>query len=70
MKPDDTEKVDGKSDLLTIEQAAKLLHVHSNTLRRWSNSGKLKAVRINSRGDRRFRLQDIQQYLLFIAKLK
>ncbi len=63
MMPDnpwDTNKTGG---LLTLEQAAKVLHVHCNTLRRWSDSGKIRTLRINERGDRRFRMQDIEEYL-------
>jgi excisionase family DNA binding protein len=50
-------------EMLTIRQVARLLHVHPNTLRRWSNEGKLKAYRITSRGDRRFRRQDVARFL-------
>jgi excisionase family DNA binding protein len=46
-------------DMLTIREVARLLHVHPNTLRRWSDDGRLKAYRITSRGDRRFRQQDV-----------
>ncbi len=45
--------------MLTIREVSRLLHVHPNTLRRWSDEGKLKAYRITSRGDRRFRQQDV-----------
>jgi excisionase family DNA binding protein len=38
--------------LLTIRQAAGILNVHIETLRRWDKSGKLKATCINERGDR------------------
>lgn len=46
--------------LLTIRQAADILNVHVETLRRWDKSGKLKATRINDRGDRRYDPQDIE----------
>ncbi len=46
-------------NMLTIREVSKLLHVHPNTLRRWSDDGKLKAYRITTRGDRRFRQQDV-----------
>jgi excisionase family DNA binding protein len=46
-------------DMLTIREVSRLLHVHPNTLRRWSDDGRLKAYRITSRGDRRFRQQDV-----------
>jgi excisionase family DNA binding protein len=47
------------SPLLTLSEASKLLHVHENTLRRWSSRGIVRAYRIGSRGDRRFRKSDI-----------
>ena len=49
--------------LLTIRQAAEILNVHVETLRRWDKSGKLKATRINERGDRRYNPRDIQVVL-------
>ena len=49
--------------LLTIAEAAKLLNVHVNTVRRWSNKGILKTYRLGSRGDRRLRQGDIDKLL-------
>ena len=46
--------------LLTIRQAAEVLNVHVETLRRWDKSGKLKAIRVNERGDRRYDPKDIE----------
>ena len=57
----------GRNDIdsmLTISEVAQLLNVHINTVRRWSNEGTLKAYRIGSRGDRRFRQEDIASFLL------
>jgi excisionase family DNA binding protein len=51
------------SDMLTIREVARLFHVHPNTLRRWSNNGRIKAYRINLRGDRRFKREEIAQFL-------
>ena len=45
--------------MLTINEVAQVLHVHSNTLRRWTDQGILKAYRIGPRGDRRFRAEDV-----------
>lgn len=45
--------------LLTIRQAAEILNVHIETLRRWDKSGKLKAIRVNDRGDRRYKPEDL-----------
>jgi excisionase family DNA binding protein len=49
--------------LLTISQAAEILNVHPETLRRWDKSGKLKAIRVNERGDRRYDPEDIKTIL-------
>lgn len=43
-----------KIKLLRIKQAAELLGVAPLTLRRWDESGRLKAVRVGSRNDRRY----------------
>ncbi len=50
-------------NLLTIREVAQLLHVHPNTLRRWSDTGIIRAYRITQRGDRRFTRQDVERYL-------
>jgi excisionase family DNA binding protein len=47
--------------LLTIRQAAEVLNVHVETLRRWDKAGKLKAIRVNERGDRRYNPEDIER---------
>jgi len=51
------------SDMLTVREVARLLHVHPNTLRRWSNKGRIRAYRITPRGDRRFKREDIVRFL-------
>ena len=53
--------------MLTVRDVAKILHVHPNTVRRWSDRGMLRATRIGRRGDRRFREDDVHR---FLAKLK
>ena len=50
-------------DMLTVREVARLLHVHPNTLRRWSNNGRIKAYCITPRGDRRFKRDDIARFL-------
>ena len=47
------------SEMLTLRQASQLIHVHPNTLRRWGDEGLIKAYRIGSRRDRRFKREDI-----------
>lgn len=49
--------------LLTIRQAAEILNVHVETLRRWDKSGKLKAIRVNERGDRRYKPEDLARLI-------
>ncbi|HEY6058782.1 MAG TPA: helix-turn-helix domain-containing protein, partial [Candidatus Limnocylindrales bacterium] len=48
---------------LTVTKAARLLGVHPNTVRSWSDQGRLRFYRINPRGDRRYRLGDLQRFL-------
>jgi excisionase family DNA binding protein len=50
--------------MLTTSEVARKLNLHVNTIRRWSNQGILKAYRIGSRGDRRFKKQDIDELIL------
>ena len=54
---------EGIDPMLTTSEVARLLNVHINTVRRWSNQGVLKAYRIGSRGDRRFRQEDVSTFL-------
>ncbi|MCL4306245.1 helix-turn-helix domain-containing protein [bacterium] len=49
--------------LLTIQQAADLLGVSKNTIRRWCRNGLLECIRINSRGDRRFTRESLHAVL-------
>lgn len=49
--------------LLTIRQAAEVLNVQVETLRRWDKSGKLKAIRVNDRGDRRYKPEDLEKLI-------
>jgi DNA-binding transcriptional MerR regulator len=50
-------------NMLTISEVSRLLHVHPNTLRRWSDQGLIKSYCITPRGDRRFMPRDIDQVL-------
>jgi excisionase family DNA binding protein len=54
---------DNMSEMLTVQEVARLLHVHPNTLRRWNNKGRIRAYRINPRGDRRFKREEITRFL-------
>lgn len=46
-------------DLLTVSEVATLLRVSTLTIKRWGKRGKLPAIRINSRGDRRYKKESV-----------
>jgi excisionase family DNA binding protein len=54
-------------DLLTVREVADLLRVSPLTIKRWGKRGKLPAIRINSRGDRRYKKEAVL-YLLGIQQ--
>jgi excisionase family DNA binding protein len=56
MGPKNTNQVE---PMYTTSEVAKMLNIHINTVRRWSNQGILKSYRIGSRGDRRFLKKDV-----------
>jgi excisionase family DNA binding protein len=49
--------------MLTVKDVARILNIHVNTARRWSDQGIIKSYRITRRGDRRFRQEDITHFL-------
>ena len=57
------EVVGVKGKLLKVNEVSDILHVHPNTLRKWSNQGRIGTFRIGSRGDRRFREEDISRFV-------
>ena len=64
LTPPPTKKVNGVSidnmpDLLTVGEVADLLRVSKLTIKRWGKRGKLPAIRINARGDRRYRKEAV-----------
>ena len=50
-------------EMLTTTEVAKLLHVHPNTVRQWTNKGLLPTYRLGSRRDRRFKWEDVEGFL-------
>ena len=48
---------------LTVARAARVLGVHPNTVRAWSDAGRLRYYRINPRGDRRYRIGDLNRFM-------
>lgn len=49
--------------MLTTSGVAQFLGVHPNTVRHWTKRGILKSYRIGPRGDRRFRREDVDDFL-------
>ena len=56
-------KLTALPDILTLQQACDILNCHPNTLRKWDNSGLLKAIRFGTRRDRRYNKEDILKLL-------
>ena len=52
-------KLEELPDLLTVREVAELLRVSPLTIKRWGKRGKLPAIRINSRGDRRYKKEAV-----------
>ena len=52
------------STMLTTADVARILNVHTSTVRRWSEQGKLKSYRSGPRGERRFRREDVAVFYL------
>ena len=50
--------------LMTVKDVSRVLNVHINTVRHWSNKGILKSYRIHNRGDRGFRRGDVIRFLI------
>ncbi len=61
-----TVSIDNLPDLLTVREVAQILRVSPLTIKRWGKRGKLPAIRINSRGDRRYKKEAVL-WLLGIA---
>ena len=49
--------------LLSTREVAKILGVHINTVRRWSDSHLIDCYRLGPRKDRRFSKDDISKFL-------
>jgi excisionase family DNA binding protein len=48
-----------QTKLISLREAARLLDVNPQTLRRWDKAKRLVAVRVGSRNDRKYKLSDI-----------
>jgi excisionase family DNA binding protein len=52
---------------LSVQKAASFLDVSANTIRRWAQLGKLKGVKIGSRGDWRFTKNNLLQMVIKVT---
>ena len=59
--PDIAQKLslDNLPDLLTVKEVANIFRVSVLTIKRWGKRGKLVPLRINSRGDRRYKKEAV-----------
>jgi excisionase family DNA binding protein len=53
------------NSMLSVSDVSRMLNIHINTVRRWSDEGIIKSCRINGRGDRRF---DKDEIIALISK--
>ncbi len=51
------------NDLLNIKQAAQILNVSEISIRRWTDAGRLSCLRIGGRRERRFKMQDLTEFM-------
>jgi len=58
-KPKKKVRLEDLPDLLTVREVSELLRVSPLTIKRWGKRGKLPAIRINSRGDRRYKKEAV-----------
>ena len=66
--PQQNISIDNLPDLLTVREVAEILRVSPLTIKRWGKRGKLPAIRINSRGDRRYKKEAVLYLLGIQAK--
>ena len=57
--PEQSISINNLPDLLTVREVAQILRVSPLTIKRWGKRGKLPAIRINSRGDRRYKKEAV-----------
>jgi excisionase family DNA binding protein len=59
VKPKKKIRIDDLPDLMTVREVAEFLRVSPLTIKRWGKRGKLTPIRINSRGDRRYKKEAV-----------
>ena len=63
LAPNDSDLSHPADATLSVARAARVLGVHANTVRAWSDAGRVPYYRINERGDRRYRRADLERFL-------
>lgn len=53
----------GNRTMFSVAEVASILNVHANTVRKWSDEGRIKSCRVGSRGDRGFTADDIKDFI-------
>ena len=54
--------------MLTINEVAHILHVHSTTVRRWEKNGQLRSHRLGPKHNIRFKKEDISNFVNSLAR--
>ncbi len=54
---------DGNCTIFSVAEVASILNVHANTVRKWSDEGRIKSCRVGLRGDRGFTAEDIKEFI-------
>ena len=49
--------------MLSVSEVARLLRIHPNSVRRWADVGLITSYRVGTRGDRRFKFDDVDSFL-------
>ncbi len=70
MQVDEQNSNGSRQGMLTVRDVCQFLNVHPNSVRRWADLGLLRAYRVGPRGDRRFRRDDVDAFLLLSTKSK
>lgn len=60
---EEVKPIESGPELLNIAQARRMLNLHTNTIRRYTDIGIIPVYRIGTRGDRRFKRTDLQKFL-------
>ena len=63
MKKSETEK-----KLLSISEVSKIFGIHQDTLRNWEKKGLISPLRVGTRGDRKYRPEDLEKIMAILRE--